>query len=141
LDRAVIDTNVLAGALVGRAGYNRQVLRACLAGQLKPLIGQTLFFEYEDVLNRRDLFKACPLSRRERQDLFAALLSVCEWVQVYFTWRPNLPDEADNHVIELAVAGGAAMIVTNNVRHFRRAELQFPDLRIVTPREALKELE
>jgi hypothetical protein len=33
-----------------------------------------------------------------------------------FLWRPNLPDEADNHVIELAVAGGASAVVTNNVR-------------------------
>ena len=140
MDRVVIDTNVLTGALVGRAGYNRRVIRACLSGRLKPLIGQTLFLEYEDVLSRRDLFRTSPLSRQERQELFAAFLSLCEWVQVYFSWRPNLPDEADNHIVELAVAGGAAMIVTNNVRDFRAADLRFPDLRIVAPRELMKEL-
>ena len=38
------------------------------------------------------------------------------------------------------LAGSAQMIVTNNVRDFRGAELRFPGLHIVTPRELLKEL-
>jgi len=140
LDRVVIDTNVFAGALVGGTGYNRRVIRACLSGRLKPLMGHALFLEYEDVLNRRSLFRTSPLSRQERQELFAAFLSVCEWVQIYFSWRPNLPDEADNHIVELAVAGGAATIVTNNLRDFQGADLRFPDLRMVAPRELVKEL-
>jgi hypothetical protein len=41
--------------------------------------------------------------------------------------------------VELAVAGGAAMIVTNHIRHFCRGELRFPELRSVTPREASAE--
>jgi hypothetical protein len=65
-------------ALLGRTGYNRRVIRACLSGRLKPLIGQALFLEYEDVLNRRALFRASPLSRQEGQELFAAFLSLCE---------------------------------------------------------------
>jgi putative PIN family toxin of toxin-antitoxin system len=140
LDRVVIDTNVFAGAPLGGTGYNRRVIRACLSGRLKPLMGQALFLEYEDVLNRRSLFRTSPLSRQERQELFAAFLSVCEWVQISFSWRPNLPDEADNQIVELAVAGGAATIVTNNLRDFQGADLRFPDLRMVAPRELVKEL-
>jgi putative PIN family toxin of toxin-antitoxin system len=140
LDRVGIDTNVFAGALVGGTGYNRRVIRACLSGRLKPLMGHALFLEYEDVLSRSAIFRTSPLSRQERQELFAAFLSVCEWVQIYFSWRPNLPDEADNHIVELAVAGGAAMIVTNNLRDFQGADLRFPDLRMVAPRELVKEL-
>lgn len=131
---------MLVGALLKRAGHNRRVLRTCLEGQCKPLIGQTLFLEYVDVLGRSHLYRLSPLSKKEREEFFAAFLSACEWVEVYFSWRPNLPDEGDNHIVELAVAGGADMIVTNNIRDFRRAQLRFPGLRAVTPQQLLKEL-
>ncbi|HEV2349206.1 MAG TPA: putative toxin-antitoxin system toxin component, PIN family [Terriglobia bacterium] len=136
----MIDTNILTGALLNRAGHNRAVIRACLERKWRPLIGQALFLEYEDVLGRRHLFRSCPLSQGERQEFFAAFLSVCEWVEIYFSWRPNLPDEGENHIVELAVAGGAEVIVTNNGRDFRRAQLRFPGLRTVSPHEFLKEL-
>ena len=55
-------------------------------------------------------------------------------------WRPNLPDEADNHLIELALAGGASAIVTHNVRDVRRGELLLNDLRVLTPAECLEKL-
>ena len=55
-------------------------------------------------------------------------------------WRPNLRDEADNHLLELAIAGGASSIVTHNVADFRGAELQFPQVRILSPNEFIKEL-
>ena len=67
-------------------------------------------------------------------------MSACAWVDVYYLWRPNLRDEEDNHILELAVAGGASMIVTNNVRDFQRADLRFPGIRIITPRDLVKEL-
>ena len=79
-----------------------------------------------------------PLRPQDRRTLFEAFLSVCEWVKVYFLWRPNLPDEGDNHLVELAIAGGAATIVTNNVRDVREGELSFPGLHILTPAEFLK---
>ena len=69
------------------------MIRACLEGKWRPLMGQALFMEYEDVLGRKPLFRTCPLSERERHEFFAAFLSVCEWVEIYFSRRPNLPDE------------------------------------------------
>ena len=50
-----------------------------------------------------------------------------------YLWGPNVPDEADNHLVELAVAGGARAIVTHNWRDFERAELSFPGFQIFTP--------
>lgn len=45
------------------------------------------------------------------------------------------PDEGDNHLIELAVAGNATAIVTQNVRDLRRGELRFPQIAVETPAE------
>ena len=103
-------------------------------------MGQALFCEYEDVLGRKELFRDSLLSSPDRQRLFEAFLCVCEWVHVYYGWRPNLRDEADNHLLELAIAGGASAIVTNNVSDFRNSDLRFPQVRVVTPKEFLKEM-
>ena len=103
-------------------------------------MGLNLFLEYEDVLGREKLFERCPLSAEERDRLFAALAHVSEWSRVYFLWRPNLPDEADNHLLELAVAGRADIIVTQNVRDFQRGELYFPHIRVLRPAKFLNEM-
>ena len=68
-------------------------------------------------------------------------MSVCRWVSIYYLWRPNLPDEDDNHLIELAVAGQAHWLITGNKKDIAAGELMFPDLRIVTPREYLSEVD
>ncbi len=52
-------------------------------------------------------------------------------------WRPNLRDEANNHLMELAVAGGAEMIITANKKDFRNSELNFPSIKILNPAEFL----
>ncbi|MEP6955509.1 MAG: putative toxin-antitoxin system toxin component, PIN family [Chthoniobacterales bacterium] len=136
--RIVVDTNVFTAAVLSPTGVNRKVLRACFTAHAHPLMGAALFHEYEALLARPDLMKKSPLGPRDRQQLFEAFLSVCEWVRIYYLWRPNLPDEADNHLVELALAGGADIIVTHNVRDVRRGELAFPHLQILTPGEFLK---
>ena len=117
------------------SGHNRGVLRSCFEGRVQPIVGTALFHEYEDVLGREELFAGSPLSGGERVGFFEAFLSVCEWTQVYYLWRPNLRDEGDNHLVELAVAGGAGLIVTNNVRDFRGPELRFGSVRVLNPGE------
>jgi PIN domain len=77
----------------------------------------------------------CPIGR----SFLDSLTSTGRWVNVYYQRRPNLRDETDNHLVELALAGGAAAIVTHNVRDLRSGELLFPALRVLTPAEFLKE--
>ena len=137
--RIVIDTNVLVSAVLSPDGAAREVLRRCLTGHARPLISNALFLEYEDVLSREQLFAAAPISSAERAALLDAVLSVSQWISIAFLWRPNLPDESDNHLIELAVAGNADRIVTGNARDLSAGELIFDAFRVVTPGDWLKE--
>jgi putative PIN family toxin of toxin-antitoxin system len=137
--RVVIDTNVLISACLGGGAANA-VIAAGLQGRFVPLMGAALLAEYEDVMGRAVLFKACPLTAEEREELLDIFLSLCEWTRVYYLWRPNLRDEADNHLVELAVAGAAEYVVTYNLRDLRAMELRFPALRVMTPEDFLKEI-
>jgi len=134
----VLDTNVLVAALLRGGGTGRAVLRACLRSQYQPVLGPALLAEYEDVLSRSELFAGSALSAEERADVFDGLMNRCRWVEVFYAWRPNLPDEADNHLIELAVAAQADAIVTRNLRDLVRGELRFPSLRVLTPEQCLE---
>lgn len=138
MTRLVIDTNILIAACLKQDGIGRQIIRRCLTGTYRPLIGTALFTEYEALMAREELFKASPLSKPERMEVFRGFLAVCEWVEVYYAWRPNLPDEADNHLIELAVAGGAAAIITRNIRDLAQGELRFPQVQILLPEQCLE---
>ncbi len=76
----------------------------------------------------------------ERIGLLNALAAAGQWVSIYYGWRPNLPDEGDNHLIELAVAGNAQAVVTHNIKDSRRGQLIWPNLRILTPAACLEQL-
>lgn len=129
---------IFIGACLG-AGASNQTLAAGLKGLYLRLMGSALFLEHEAVLGRELLFTGSRLSRQERSDLFDIYLADCEWTRIYFGRWPNLRDEGDNHLMELAVAGGAQYLVTRNLRDLVAGELQFPGLRIINPENFLKE--
>ena len=136
----VIDSNVFVGACLGTGASNR-VIEACLLQRFQPLMGAALLAECEDVLGRSTLFARSRLDATQRSELLDIFLSTCRWTRIYFGWRPNLRDEGDNHLVELAVAGGARHIVTLNLRDLKPMELRFPGLTAVTPTQLLaKEL-
>ncbi|NJN23208.1 MAG: putative toxin-antitoxin system toxin component, PIN family [Acaryochloridaceae cyanobacterium RL_2_7] len=134
----VVDTSVFISALIGSKGPSREVIRRSLQGDYQPLMGDALFTEYESVMTRASILKRCPLELEEITTLLEAFISVSQWTSIYYKWRPNLKDEGDNHLIELAVAGNAGVIVTNNLKDFRNTELLFPQLTIVKPDDFLR---
>ena len=136
--QVVLDSNVLVSAFTSAQGASRQIQRKILQGPITALISVPLFAEYEAVLARRETQRRCPLTLSEQRQLFDAFLARTQIVEVYYRWRPNLPDEGDNHVLELAVAAGDAPIVTFNRRDFRGGELRFPGILVQTPGAWLK---
>lgn len=134
----VIDTNIIISALIGSEGPSRKMLKLCLEGKLQPLISNALFSEYEDVSNRDRIIKICPISDAERRKLLNAFYRICHWVSIHYLWRPNIKDEGDNFLIELAVAGNADYLITNNIGDFKNTQLNFPDIQIISPEQLLR---
>ena len=133
----VIDTGVFVAGLRSAGGESRGVLRLALGGNVQPLFGNALWIEYQDLLGRPVWGDSTTAA--ERRQVLAALARQGRWVTVYYGWRPDLPDERDNHLIELALAGGARAIVTHNLRDLRGGELRLGNLRVLTPAQCLEE--
>jgi putative PIN family toxin of toxin-antitoxin system len=136
--KIVVDTSVFISALIGSKGPSRELIRRCLLGEYQPLMGTALFAEYESVIGREEILARCSLEQSELLTLLDTFMSVAEWTKIYYSWRPNLRDEGDNHLIELAVAGNAKTIATNNLKDFRSPALNFPEISILKPEQLIR---
>lgn len=136
--KIVVDTSVFVSAIIGKRGPSRELIRRCLKREYQPLMGNSLFCEYESLINRSNIIERCPLTPSEIRTLLASFMSVSQWVSIYYLWRPNLKDEGDNYLIELALAGNAKYLVTNNIKDFKNPQLLFPQLSIVKPEQLIR---
>lgn len=80
------------------------------------MISPALALEYESVLKRG--VEELGLSLVDIDDFTEYLCSRARLVQIYFRWRPMLPDPDDGRILEVAVRTGSP-IVTFNVNDFR----------------------
>lgn len=131
-------TNVLVAGLISGKGPNREILRLCLKGDLQPFVGNALYLEYQDLLNRENIQALCQQTSVSLMEFLDGFAQVCKAVDARYLWRPNLRDEADNHLVELAIAAQAAYIVTNNIADFARAELKHLGYEVITPAQLLR---
>ena len=132
--RVVLATNVLVSALLVQGSVPDQVARLALAGRFTWLVDSRIVAEYRDVLQRRSFGFAAD----DVRDILKVVDVYAEWV-VANPLRVTLRDESDRAFIEVAVAGGADIIVTGNIADFRLAEGRL-DVRVLTPRRFLDAL-
>ena len=137
--KVVIDTSVWVSALIKKETYARDILRLVFQDTISPQISEPLFREYESIMVRKKIQALTILTKEEQQELFNAFLSKCHWNDIYFSWRPNLKDENDNFVVELAVSSASKAIITYNLKDFKNAELVFDHI-ITTPKKFIKEI-
>jgi len=137
--RVLLDTSVLVAGLRSQLGASNRVLFAVAERRCVPLVTTALFLEYESVLLRAEQQLATGMNSVDVEGFLAAFASAAEPVELNFLWRPQLRDPADEMILEAAVNGRAAAVVTHNVDDFRPATTQF-GVRTLTPAEFLKEL-
>lgn len=92
--------------------------------------------EHEDVVKRPD--SGVGMSEAEVDDILDFICAEANLREIFYLWRPVLPDPADDFILELAVESQCDYIVTFNVRDFAGAE-KF-GIGIITPREFLRKL-
>lgn len=132
----VIDTNVLVSALRSRRGASYKLVSLLPSDRFTIVISVPLIFEYEGVLRRGNL--PSEISEEDISDFIDFLCYVGYQQDIFFLWRPFLPDPSDDLVLEVAVAAGCEAIITYNKRHFRNIE-KF-GLRALDPKEFLAEI-
>lgn len=135
--RYVLDTCVVVSALRSKRGASNAVLSRVLRHQLPIVLHFKLLAEYRDVLMRPEIRLATGLSELRIERFLAALVGVADEVAVQYLWRPNLRDEDDNFIVEIAVAASPCTIVTHNVRDFRQSELKFANVHLANPAQLL----
>ena len=133
--KIVIDTNVLVAALRSRRGASFKLVSALPSDKFAIAISVPLVFEYEDALKR---LESSAITEQDIGDFIDFLCEIGHHQEIFFLWRPFLPDPSDDHVLEVAVAAGCDTIVTYNKRDFRGIE-HF-GIRILDPRELLSEI-
>jgi predicted nucleic acid-binding protein len=112
----VLDTSVVVAGLRSRRGASFRLISLLEEDLYEIAMSVPLLFEYEDALIR---YVGAGLY--ERQDVDNFLDFVCHVAfrqNIFFLWRPCLPDAKDDMVLELAVAAGCEAIVTHNVKDF-----------------------
>jgi len=128
----VLDTNVLVSAFRSSLGASYQLLQTLERRTWRPVISPALAFEYEAVLKRGATGSNPTL--QDVDEFVEYLCSRSRLVQIYFRWRPTLPDPDDDRILEVAVRTKSP-IVTFNVKDFLGSG-RF-DIKVISPKELL----
>jgi putative PIN family toxin of toxin-antitoxin system len=132
----VIDTNVIIAALRSPHGASYQVFRLITGEYFDVNISVPLVLEYESVAKR--YLAELPIDAQDVDMFIDYFCNIAYAHEVYYRWRPFLPDPNDEMILELAVTAHCDAIVTFNKKDFRGCE-QF-GLRLLTPVELLQEI-
>jgi predicted nucleic acid-binding protein len=125
----------LVAALRSRRGASFKLLSVLPNDYFSIAISVPLVLEYEDALKR---LESSVVKEQDIEDLIDFLCKIGHHQQIFFLWRPFLPDPTDDHVLEVAVTAGCDAIVTYNKRDFR--SIGKFGLRVLDPRELLFEI-
>lgn len=106
----VIDTNVIVAALRSRNGASHKLLRIIDSGKFTIHVSVALILEYESVLKRQEHLPT--ISHSDIDSFIDYICAIAKHHQIYFSWRPSLKDQADEHVLELAISSGSNFIIT-----------------------------
>ncbi len=133
-----IDTNIIFSALFSKRGASHLILQLVLDEKIELALSTQTYFEYYDVLTRKENLRKLNFTVGEIEDILDLLALLAKKHSIYFLLRPNLIDEKDNMVLECAFASNSDYLITSNVKDFKQSELKGFNFNIITPGEFYK---
>lgn len=130
--RIVLDTNVLLVSISPVSAY-APIFDALLSGRFTLLLSNEVTTEYEEIIGKRYDYDTV-------KDVLRLLVSLnnAELLSPNFHWRLITNDPDDDKFVDLAVAGNADFLVTND-RHFNiLAQVPFPVVRTIKAEDFLE---
>lgn len=110
--RAIIDTNLLVGALARRGGAACRILERWRAGAFEHVASEATLREAELVVGGRWLERL--VATRVRDDLLTELRARSIMVEARILTKLTLKDAGDRRLVEAAHAGKARYLVTSD---------------------------
>lgn len=119
--KIVLDTNILVAAARSQQGASYLLMQLIPDDRFQICLSLPLYLEYQDVLTRTEN-QGKLFTPKQIVGFIRYLASQAHLQEIYFHWRPFLPDANDDMILELAVAAKAEAIVTFNLKDFRGIE-------------------
>ena len=135
----MLDTNVVVAAMRSPTGASAALLMAARHSAVTMLATVALALEYEATCRLAEHRAAAGLDLDEADLFIDAVLAMAEPIEPHFLWRPQLRDPADEMVLETAINGRAAAIVTFSRGDFGATPMRF-GIDVLTPAEALRRI-
>lgn len=124
--RAVIDTNCLLVSIPSQSRYF-WLYQAFISGKFDWLISNEILAEYEEILAKYYSEKTA--------GIVLNILSVAPnviYTEAYFKWNLIAQDPDDNKFADLAIAGNADYLVTNDKHYDPLKKIDFPKMNVVS---------
>lgn len=129
--RVVLDSNVLLVA-IGKRSKFRPIWNAFISGEYKLIVSEEILHEYEEILNEH----SAPGAAGWVSEILVESPEVI-YQRIYYSWNAISGDPDDNKFFDVAVAGMADYLVTND-SHFNEVKnLSFPRVKILAAEEFL----
>lgn len=125
---------MIVAATRSRSGASFALVSSIPSRRFEICLSTALYMEWLDVLSRPEHLPPGKTSTDAHRFL-RYLASQAHFQDIFFLWRPFLPDPDDDMVIELAFAAGCRYLVTHNCADFRGSESL--GIQAITPRDFL----
>jgi len=130
--KVVLDSNVLLVALGKRSGY-RPIWDAFISGGYQLIISEDVVHEYEEILYQHSAVGVAELV----MEIFVESPDVI-YQHIYYSWTAIIEDPDDNKFFDIAIAGNADYLVTNDAHFNSVKQLPFPSVKIISADDFLK---